>query len=74
MSNRFEIGDIVTRDGTDRHLVYIPCEQGNNVGVICIEAPSDPWTAIGETELNYEARYSLVARAAYAKIMRENKE
>lgn len=72
----FDIGDIVSRDGTDEHLVFMAGGPGENIGVICIKEPQgdlhqdgvtrdEPWTEFGETEYNLANRYSLVRKARY---------
>lgn len=71
MGDTFNVGDIVTRDGTDEHLVYDDGRDGGNIGVICIKAPrsydgGEPWTSVGEAERNLARRYTLVRRATYA--------
>lgn len=58
----FSVGDVVTRDGTDEHLIY---GVDMNIDVICIKAPSLPWTKYGETESNSPWRYTLVRKASY---------
>ncbi|UYO50318.1 hypothetical protein KQX64_07010 [Rhodopseudomonas palustris] len=72
------VGDIVTRDGTDLHRVigtngtaeYAP----DLIDVVCIKEPEgllnedgvtrdEPWTRLGEIESNLAARYTLVGDA-----------
>jgi hypothetical protein len=65
MSPEIGVGDIVTRDGTDKHLVYGINESGDLLDVVCIKEPSSPWTHIGETESNLTRRYSLLEKAIY---------
>lgn len=63
--NRFyEVGDLVTRDGTDVHRVV---EHNGSDGhapdgmtVVCIQAPSEPWCAVGDEEFNLCRRYDPV--------------
>lgn len=69
--NRFyEVGDLVTRDGTDVHRVV--SHNGSDgrapdaFTVVCIKAPSEPWTEVGEEEFNTCSRYSPVEPAAPA--------
>lgn len=65
------IGDIVTRDGTDWHLVYGVNASGDLISVICIKEPNkrdsddSPWIKLGETEHNLVGRYSLLKKANY---------
>lgn len=67
-SPEFVPGDIVTRDGTDEHVVLGPAPSdpwfGVAVHVRCIKAPENGWIAIGEEEDNLPSRYRLVRRAA----------
>lgn len=63
--NRFyEVGDLVTRDGTDVHRVV---DHNGSAGhppdgftVVCVKAPSQPWCAVGDEEFNTCRRYSPV--------------
>ncbi len=55
-----QIGDVVSRDGTDEHLVYHVNDAGDLIGVVCIKEPSSDWTKIGETERNLTRRYSFI--------------
>jgi len=55
----FKRGDIVSRDGTDEHLIYDMNRAGDFINVICLKAPKDKWTAVGETEGNVARRYTL---------------
>lgn len=66
----FVVGDIVTRDGTDRQEV-IETNQDDDwryapdaFTVRCTRAPADGWCDVGEEEFNLTSRYSLVSRAA----------
>lgn len=61
-------GDVVSRDGTDEHLVVSTNEDGapgfppDLILVRCIKAPSSGWAKIGEEENNLSRRYHLVRR------------
>lgn len=76
----FRLGDVVTRDGTDEHLVYGDIDNGyGNMDVVCIKEPSQKWIKIGETESNlvrrYEFKYRLLNwRAKLREIGREDLE
>ncbi len=60
MSESHRYGDVVSRDGTDEHLVLNDCEKGDNVSVVCIKEPFSKWVEIGELEDNCEWRYKLL--------------
>ena len=59
----FEFGDIVTRDGTDEHLIYLPVDNWGNIDVVCIKEPSTRYIKLGETESNLERRYNFIRRS-----------
>lgn len=52
----FEVGDLVTRDGTDIHRVVSHNGSDGHAPdgftVVCVKAPPDGWTEVGETEFN----------------------
>lgn len=64
----FQVGDVVTRDGTDRHKVLEINDAGDLMHVECIKEPlgyrnedgtrDAPWCKLGETEWNLPRRYS----------------
>jgi hypothetical protein len=56
---QFKVGDIVTRDGTDRQNV-IAVGEYNDITVECIKEPKTGWIKKGETETNLARRYALV--------------
>ncbi|MEE7440907.1 hypothetical protein [Methylobacterium oryzae] len=60
----FEVGDLVTRDGTDIHRVVSHNGSGSHAPdgftVVCVKAPADGWTEVGETEFNVCRRYDWV--------------
>ena len=59
----FEVGDVVTRDGTDEHVVVDNDPEGwGNIKVRCIKEPSTPWIKVGEEEDNLPRRYALVRK------------
>ena len=68
MSDRFAIGDLVTRDGTDLQRVISTDEDGIMITVVCIEAPRTPWCEVGDEETNLARRYGLVAPADHAAV------
>lgn len=59
MGKQFKVGNVVSRDGTDEHLVLEVNEYGL-ILVRCMKAPSSGWCKVGETEQNIPERYSLV--------------
>lgn len=70
---RIGVGDIVTRNGTDLHMVVAmdPPGQGLCMVVICIKEPASddgmPWITLYETESNLVRRYRLIKKARYIK-------
>ena len=65
---KFQTGDIVTRDGSDRQRILEVSECGDLIHVECVKEPigwlnddgtrDAPWCKIGETEWNLARRYS----------------
>jgi hypothetical protein len=53
-------GDIVTRDGTDEHVIVemVGNDPTDCVLVRCVKEPSEPWTKVGDKENNLLRRYS----------------
>ncbi len=62
LGRSFAIGDIVTRDGSDRQKV-IEVGEYNDITVECVEAARGGWCRVGDREVNLEGRYQLVTRA-----------
>lgn len=60
--NTFEVGDIVSRDGSDRHEVIIGEDEWPTIRVRCIKAPDMPWTSVGVEEDNLARRYQLITK------------
>lgn len=60
----FEVGDLVTRDGTDIHRVVShngsPGYAPDAFTVVCVKAPPGGWTEVGEEEFNVCRRYDWV--------------
>jgi hypothetical protein len=60
----FEVGDLVTRDGTDIHRVVSHNGSDDHAPdgftVVCVKAPADGWTEVGEEEFNVCDRYEWV--------------
>lgn len=57
---QLEYRDIVTRDGTDEHLVF-PVDVGyGTVNVMCIKEPKSKWITKFETEGNMHDRYKFL--------------
>jgi len=64
---KYEVGDIVTRDGTDEHEILTIDYDYGLILVKCIKEPfaekgEEPWISLGETEHNLIRRYSLVKK------------
>jgi hypothetical protein len=55
----FQVGDIVTRDGSD--LQRIISATDDVVEVECVRPPRSRWCRVGERETNMAARYSYPA-------------
>ena len=55
--DRFQIGDLVTRDGTDVHRVIEVTDCGVAITVVCVKPPDGGWCEVGETEFNMAGRY-----------------
>ena len=53
----FKVGDIVTRDGTDRHRVIDITEGWDGMTVLCIKEPASGWCKVGDEEYNLCRRY-----------------
>lgn len=67
----FQVGDVVTRDGTDLHRIIEmngPAGEADLIEVECIREPlgylqedgvsrGDPWTRLGERDWNVPWRY-----------------
>ncbi len=66
----FQPGDLVTRDGSDIHVVVDAngCEAfaPDGMTVRCTQAPSTPWTDVGEEEFNTCRRYEFIDPAIEA--------
>jgi hypothetical protein len=56
----WQVGDIVTRDGTDEHEIVGISE--DMLDLVCIKEPDDKWIAVGERDSNLTRRYSFVRR------------
>jgi hypothetical protein len=52
----FQVGDLVTRDGTD--VQRILSLGYDTLTVECVRAPDDGWCEVGDTEFNMSRRYS----------------
>lgn len=57
------VGNIVTRDGSDRQIVVAVGEY-NDVTVKCIAASIHGWNKLGDVENNLAGRYVLVPQEA----------
>lgn len=69
----FLAGDVVTRDGTDEHVVVRIAAGDNCMTVRCTKAPESGWTEVGEEEFNLVRRYILV-RAGPARLQNRGDE
>lgn len=54
---KYGIGDLVTRDGSDVHRVIEEDDGYGCIRVECVVAPKSGWIKVGETELNLAGRY-----------------
>lgn len=54
---QFEVGDLVSRDGSDIHRVLYVQEDRNCMEVVCVRAPTSGWCKVGDTEFNMCRRY-----------------
>jgi len=59
----WQVGDIVTRDGTDEHEMVANVD-GQVMEFRCVKAPEDGWAKVGETETDMADRYNFVRRPA----------
>ncbi len=57
MDPNYSVGDVVTRDGTDRQVVTFA--DADIIGVKCIKAPATEWCAVGEMDYNLARRYQM---------------
>lgn len=70
----FKVGDVVSRDGTDRQRILEINGGGDLIHVECVKEPlgapnedggrDKPWCAIGEREWNVAWRYEYVEELA----------
>lgn len=60
----FQVGDLVTRDGTDvQRVIKVFGADGyppERMVVVCVKAPSGGWCMVGDEEDNLCGRYRLV--------------
>ena len=56
----FDVGDLVTREGTDVQRVAEMMEDGTCAVFVCVVAPADGWCEVGESEFNLCARYTKI--------------
>lgn len=54
----FQIGDLVSRDGTDVQRVTRVDDDGHCITVVCVRAPLTGWCKVGDMEDNLTRRYS----------------
>ncbi len=60
LSRPYGVGDLVTRDGTDLHLVEWVSKDWFDGEFRCVQAPALGWTVKGTVESNLTRRYSFV--------------
>lgn len=63
VDRRFAVGDFVTRDGSDVHVVESIDDDDSaydTFTVRCVKAPASGWIDVGETEFNLMRRYRKV--------------
>lgn len=53
---QFQVGDLVTRDGTDVQRV-VAVDGFDDITVICVKAPASGWCRVGDAETNLAGRY-----------------
>ena len=58
----FNVGDIVSRIGTDEQEIVGINHAGDLIDVKCIKAPHDNFCNVGDVESNIPWRYTLVRR------------
>lgn len=56
----FNVGNIVTRDGTDEQLVLEVYNDSECITVKCIKEPIAKWCKLGDEEFNLSRRYDFV--------------
>lgn len=61
-SNNWQVGDIVTRDGSDLQQILEMNEPKDLMNFCCIKEPSSGWAKIGDCEWNVPWRYDFEAR------------
>lgn len=59
---KYEPGDLVTRDGSDLHVIESIDYDYMIMTVRCIKEPDDKWIEFDETEDNLIRRYTLVKK------------
>lgn len=59
-NDKLAVGDYVSRDGTDVHLVQSLDSDAYHGSFVCVVRPSSGWCAVGEVEPNVCRRYSRV--------------
>lgn len=56
----FDVGDLVTRDGTDVHRVIRADDGYGAIRVLCVKAPVSGWCKVGDIEDNLSGRYKSI--------------
>jgi hypothetical protein len=53
----WKLGDVVSRDGSDEHVVTWMSEGRDLMEFTCVKAPTSGWIQVGESEQNIPWRY-----------------
>lgn len=63
MTDCFEVGDIVSRDGSDEQRILDIDYDWGIMTVECVKEPTSKWILKGEKESNLIRKYNLVRKA-----------
>ena len=56
----WNVGDIVSRDGTDEHKIIAFHMSRQLIDVECTKEPDTGWTSVGDVESNMPKRYLFI--------------